>query len=299
MAGSGRAAYVGIMRLRALGPCALALVAAATLLPTRHADATVTAVTYSKAERTQALAYWTRERMRHAGAGLDEGTTPADQQAWRGPRIASIGRLFFVNDKGEDTWCTATSVPAGNRSVALTAGHCAQVPASPGNHYIFLVFVPAYARGTMPYGAYAVRAFTMPHSWERDGKADVAALVLDPRAGHRLADVVGTQRVSFTGRPGGKVTLFGYPATRPQRGEELMSCTATARPARDNTQAAHCGMGGGASGGPWLARFDASQGSGTLTGVTSYGNGPIDSTITGAELLGPLARQVYDQAQVR
>ncbi|MEU6256848.1 peptidase [Streptomyces sp. NPDC047043] len=287
------------MRLRALGPCALALVAAATLLPTRQAAETVTTVTYSKTERTQALSYWTRERMRQAGASLDEGTTPADQQPWRGPRIAPIGRLFFVDDKGEDSWCTATSVPARNRSVALTAAHCTQVPASPGNHYISLVFVPGYAKGAMLYGAYAVRAFTMPRSWERDDTYDVAALVLDPRSGRRLADVVGTQPVAFTGKPGGNVALFGYPATRPQRGEELMSCTTTARAARGNGQAAPCGMGGGASGGPWLARFDPAQGTGTVTGVTSYGNGPTDSTMTGAELLGPLARQVYDQAQGR
>src|SRR3954447_24047182 len=140
MAGTGRAAYVGIMRLRALGPCALALVAAATLLPTGQAGGAVTTVTYSTADRGQALAYWTRDRMRKAGAGLDEGTTPPGQQSWRGPRIAQIGRLFFVNDKGQDTWCTATSVPAANRSVALTAAHCVQVPASPGNHYVDLVF---------------------------------------------------------------------------------------------------------------------------------------------------------------
>ena len=76
-----------------------------------------------------------------------------------------------------------------------------------------------------------------------------------------------------------------------------MSCTATARRDGDHTQAAHCGMGGGASGGPWLARFDGARGTGTVMGVTSYGNGATDSTITGAELLGPQARQVYDRAQ--
>lgn len=304
MAETGRAAYVGIMRLRALrpctlGPCALALVAAATVLPARHAVDTVTTVTYGKADRTQALAYWTRDRMRQAGADLDEGTTPADQQPWRGPRIASIGRLFFVNDKGVDTWCTATSVPARNRSVALTAAHCAQVPASPGNHYTSLVFVPGYTRGSTPYGAYAVRAFTMPRTWETEDRYDVAALVLDPRAGRRPADVVGTQAVAFTGQPGGKVSVFGYPATRPQRGEVLMSCNSTTRPSSYHTQEVRCGLGGGASGGPWLAHFDAARGTGTVTGVTSYGNGTATSTVTGAEYLGPLARQVYDRAQDR
>jgi V8-like Glu-specific endopeptidase len=197
------------MWLRAVGPCALALVAAAILVPTRHAAGTVTTVTYGKADRTQALAYWTRDRMRQAGAHLDEGTTSTDQQPWRNPRIAPVGRLFFVDANGKDSWCTATSVPAKNRSVALTAAHCTQVPASPGNHHTSLVFVPGYAKGAMPYGAYAVRAFTMPRSWETDDQGDIAALVLDPRAGHRLAEVMGTEQVAFTGRPGGKVTVFG------------------------------------------------------------------------------------------
>jgi hypothetical protein len=78
-----------------------------------------------------------------------------------------------------------------------------------------------------------------------------------------------------------------------------MSCAATAQPSRDHAQAVPCGMGGGASGGPWLAHFDTACGTGTVTGVTSYGNGPGESKFTAAELLGPLARQVYDQAQVR
>lgn len=299
MAEPSHAAYLGIMRLRAVGPCALAMAAAAVLLPAGHAATTVTTVTYGKADRVQALAYWTRDRMRQAGAHLDEGATSPDQRPWRNPRIAPVGRLFFVDDKGRDSWCTATSVPAKNRSVALTAAHCTQVPASPGNHHTSLVFVPGYANGTMQFGAYAVRAFTMPRSWETDDQDDVAALVLDARAGHRPADAVGTEQVAFSGRPGGKVTVFGYPGTRPQRGEELMSCAATARPSRDHTQTVPCAMGGGASGGPWLAHFDTARGTGTVTGVTSYGDGPGGSGFTAAELLGPLARQVYDQAQVR
>jgi V8-like Glu-specific endopeptidase len=285
------------MRLRAVGPCALALVAAVSVLPGRQAADTVATVTYSEADRRQALEYWTAGRMRQAGASLDEGATPADQKVWRGPRIASIGRLFFVNDKGEDSWCTATSVPARNHSVVLAAAHCAQVPASPGNHHISLVFVPGYDKSAMPYGAFAVRAFTMPRSWETDDAYDVAALVVDARAGRRLADVVGTQEVAFTGRPGGKVTVFGYPGTRPQRGEELMSCTATARPSRHHAQEVPCDMGGGASGGPWLAHFDGARGTGTVTGVTSYGNDATGDTAIAAEYLGPLARQVYDRAQ--
>ncbi|RII20307.1 hypothetical protein DSC45_03705 [Streptomyces sp. YIM 130001] len=288
------------MRLRAPGPCALVLVAAVGLVPAggaAHAADPVSTVTFGKADRTEALAYWTPQRMRDAGAALDEGATPANLKPWKGPRMAAVGRLFFVDDKGNDSWCTATSVPGRNRSTAMTAGHCVQLPASPGNHHISMVFVPAYAEGKQPYGAYAVRGFAMPRSWEQDDKVDVAALAVDPGDGRDLADAVGTLPVAFTDRPGGRVTVFGYPATSPERGERLLFCAGTARAADGHAQKVPCGMGGGASGGPWLAGFHRDQGRGTVVGVTSYGDSATESSTTSAELLGPDAKRVHDRAQ--
>ncbi|RFU83236.1 peptidase [Streptomyces triticagri] len=288
------------MRLRASGPCALVLVAAVGLVPAggaAHAADPVSTVTYGEADRAEALAYWTTDRMRKVGAAIDEGRTPAGQKQWTGARMAPVGRLFFVDEKGNDSWCTATSVPGENGSTAVTAGHCVQLPASPGNVHSSMVFVPGYSEGRQPHGAYAVRAFTMPRSWEQDDQGDVAAVVLDPREGRRLADAVGTLPVAFTDKPGGEVTLFGYPGTSPQRGEQLLFCTATARASEDHGQEVGCGMGGGASGGPWLSGFDRAEGRGTVVGMTSYGDSATESRTTSAEVLGPLARQVYDRAQ--
>ncbi|WP_419995044.1 trypsin-like serine peptidase [Streptomyces boninensis] len=287
------------MRARHLVPCAFALALAAGPPAGSAAAASdgVTQFSFSRADRSDALAYWTPQRIAKADAAADEGPTPRGQHAWKGPKMKAIGRLFFVNDKGEDTWCTATSVPAHNHSVALTAAHCAQVPASPGNHHISMIFVPGYHQSARPYGTYAVRAVAMPRSWEQDAKTDVAALVLDPHQGRRLADAVGTQRVAFPGKPAGRVTVFGYPDSRPQRGEGLLACSAVAKAGPERTQSAACGVAGGASGGPWLAHFDARTGKGTVAGLTSFGDAAKNSSSTSAELLGPLAKRVYERAQ--
>ncbi|NGN63529.1 trypsin-like serine protease [Streptomyces sp. A7024] len=287
------------MRVRHLAACAFAPVLVAGPLPAGAAGAAdgVSQFSFGKADRSQALAYWTPERIRKADSAANEGATPRGQHPWKGPEMKTVGRLFFVNDKGEDTWCTATSVSARNRSVALTAAHCVQVPASPGNHHVSMVFVPGYHKGARPYGTYAVRAVTMPRSWEQDAKTDVAALVLDTHKGRRLADAVGAQQVAFPGRPAGRVTVFGYPDSRPEQGEQLVSCDAVAKAGAGHTQSVACGVAGGASGGPWLAHFDARTGKGTVAGLTSFGDTATNSRTTSAELLGPAAERVYERAQ--
>ncbi|MEU3990952.1 hypothetical protein AB0F24_21655 [Streptomyces platensis] len=79
-----------------------------------------------------------------------------------------------------------------------------------------------------------------PRTWSEDAVHDVAAPAVDPDAkGRRLTDVVG-----------GRTVAFGCPATRPQRGEELLYCTGTAMRAPSDEQSVPCDMGGGSSGGP-------------------------------------------------
>ncbi|WP_328548385.1 hypothetical protein [Streptomyces platensis] len=90
-----------------------------------------------------------------------------------------------------------------------------------------------------------------PRTWSEDAVHDVAAPAVDPDAkGRRLTDGVGGQTVAFHHRVGGRTVAFGYPATRPQRGEELLYCTGTAMRAPSDEQSVPCDMGGGSSGGP-------------------------------------------------
>ncbi|WP_356948488.1 trypsin-like serine protease [Streptomyces sp. P9-2B-2] len=259
---------------------------------------TVSTVKYTAGERREALAYWTPARIKAVGKSVDLGPTGPKSRPWRGATMKTVGRLFFVNADGDDSWCTATAVRSGNRSVVMTAGHCVRRPASPVNTYIDLVFVPGYHKGAQPYGAFPVRAAMTPRTWSEDAVNDVAALAVDPHAkGRRLTDVVGGQTVDFHHRVGGRTVAFGYPATRPQRGEELLHCTGTAVRAPSDEQSVPCDMGGGSSGGPWLTDFDAATGQGVLVSVNSHGDGMTGGTHMFGPVLGDVAKQVYGRAE--
>ncbi|MEW1748972.1 trypsin-like serine peptidase [Streptomyces angustmyceticus] len=269
----------------------------ATAAPKAPADK-VSTVTYTAAERREALAYWTPARIKAVGKSVDLGPTGPKSQPWRGATMKTVGRLFFVNADGADSWCTATAVRSANRSVVMTAGHCVRRPASPFNTHVDLVFVPGYHKGAQPYGAFPVRAALAPRTWAEDGVNDVAALAVDADAkGRRLTDVVGGQAVAFRRPVGGRTVAFGYPATRPQRGEELLQCTGTTVRAPGDEQSVPCDLGGGASGGPWLTDLDAATGQGVLVSVNSHGNGLSDSTHMYGPMLGDVAEQVYKRAE--
>jgi hypothetical protein len=256
----------------------------------------VSALKFTSGERQAALAYWTPSRIKAVGKSVDLGPTGPKAEPWRGSALNSVGRLFFVNSRGSDTWCTATAVKSANRSVAMTAGHCVRRGASPANTNSTMVFVPGYSKGKMPYGAFAVRTALSPRSWEKESTNDLAALVVDTGKGGKLTDVVGGQAIAFNRAVGGTISSFGYPATHPQLGEELLRCVGTPQKEKAGMQFIPCDMTGGSSGGPWLADFNATTGKGVLVSV----NSELDS-LTPTRMYGPVlgatAKSVYDQAQ--
>ncbi|WP_405817914.1 peptidase [Streptomyces sp. NBC_01390] len=278
---------------------AVALLALAGPLaaPASPATAQVSTVTYTAAERTAALSYWTPARMKQVSRDVDLGPTGPLSKPWTGKGIPSIGRLFFTDSDGLDTWCTASAVTSGNHSVIMTAAHCARLGSSPANTHSDIVFAPGYAKGKTPYGRYAVKTTVTPRSWAEDTVNDVAAMVVaTPAYGKQLTDAVGAQKIAF-GRPAGlKVTSFGYPATSPQRGEQLLYCAGTTQSAPEGEQRVPCDLGGGASGGPWLAGFDSATGKGTVVSVNSHGEGHGGSPMYGPTF-DKTAQAVYDTAQ--
>jgi V8-like Glu-specific endopeptidase len=276
----------------------VAVVAGNPLGSTPSGEAAISTVKFTAAERRETLAYWTADRMRKVVAGIDLGHDAASVKPWRGPAMKTVGRLFFTNEKGQDSYCTATAVQSRNRSAVMTAGHCVQLPASlPENHYSNMVFVPGYSEGKRPYGAFVVRAVVMPRSWEHDGQNDVAAVVVDSRDGTSLTDAVGGQAVAMGRKPGGKVTVFGYPDSQEERGERLMYCAGTTSTAPEGRQSVRCPMEGGSSGGPWLADFEEKSGLGELVSVNSSGDAVEGSSVMQGEVLGTTADELHARAE--
>lgn len=260
-------------------------------------EAAISTTTFTAADRRETLAYWTADRMRKVVSNIELGHDAASVKPWRGAAMKTVGRLFFTNEKGQDSYCTATALQSRNRSTVMTAGHCVQLPASPGNHYSNMVFVPGYSEGKRPYGTFAVRTLAMPRSWEHDDENDVAAVVVDPRKGKSLTDVVGGQAMAVDRKPGGKVTVFGYPDSREERGERLMYCAGTTSKTPDGRQSVHCPMEGGSSGGPWLADFEKKSGLGKLVSVNSSGDAAEDGSVMQGEVLGTTADELHARAE--
>ncbi|MBN6053592.1 hypothetical protein JYK22_16755 [Nonomuraea sp. RK-328] len=73
----------------------------------------------------------------------------------------TIGKVFFVNSKGEKKWCSATSIQSKYRNLVATAGHCVYDTAGNTDVMSKWVFVPGYYQGKTPFGIYVGKqAFT-------------------------------------------------------------------------------------------------------------------------------------------
>jgi len=93
-----------------------------------------------------------------APTGAEKKTTAKSQNV-NLPK--TIGKVFFVNTKGERKWCSATSIQSKYRNLVATAGHC--VYDTEGNSDVMSkwVFVPGYYQGKAPWGIYVGKqAFT-------------------------------------------------------------------------------------------------------------------------------------------
>ncbi|KAB8184306.1 hypothetical protein FH608_048345 [Nonomuraea phyllanthi] len=89
----------------------------------------------------------------------EEKKTSAKVQNVNMPK--TIGKVFFVNSKGEKRWCSATSIQSKYRNLVATAGHCVYDTATNSDTMSKWVFVPGYYQGKSPWGIYVGKqAFT-------------------------------------------------------------------------------------------------------------------------------------------
>ncbi|GAA3566046.1 hypothetical protein GCM10022419_053420 [Nonomuraea rosea] len=89
----------------------------------------------------------------------EEKKTTAKTQNVNLPK--TIGKVFFVNSKGEKKWCSATSIQSTYRNLVATAGHCVYDTANNTDLVSKWVFVPGYYQGKSPWGIYVGKtAFT-------------------------------------------------------------------------------------------------------------------------------------------
>jgi len=266
-----------------LGTLAVLLLAPAGAVASARLHPTVAV---GKGEAARTARYWTAARMRSTPPldaprsgdpiALTSFATIAEPTI---PPYAVNGRLF-VRQGNQRGFCSATAINSPSRQLVLTAGHCVNSgPLGPGGHTAwshFLMFVPAYANGTAPFGAFIAhrKSVFALEQWVRFGNPnfDVGAIVTKPNAeGVNVADAVGggaaiatdlSRRQDFQtfGYPGESRSMQGCES--PYVGDDVLTYRIPGPP----TIAIRCHWAPGASGGGWLIENGT-----TIDGLTSYG----------------------------
>jgi V8-like Glu-specific endopeptidase len=238
---------------------------------------------------TRAQQYWTAERMAaavpteaprtlppvvvprvgtkgsHEGAAPPAGTTPeADADTM-------TGRIFFVNDLGQDRSCTGTTVNSAGKRLVFTAGHCVHGGGA-GRTWFDVnrwVFVPDYEAG-VPYKRWSASQFWTKDGWIDDANRafDVAAVVMKDKGGQRIVEALGGHGIRWDQGYGVATDVFGYPSNPPYDGSELQRCSGATRD-EGGFPALDCTMTGGASGGPWLQNYGTTSWA-YLNGINSW-----------------------------
>lgn len=190
-----------------------------------------------------------------------------------GKVVRTTGKVFMTL-QGVDYVCSGSVVPAQNKSVVTTAGHC--VNEGPGDFVTNFEFVPAYNNGQAPYGEWSATEVATTQQWAQQGdfNYDVGFAVVGPLNGRYLTDAVGSQSIGFNQARGQTVYAFGYPAAAPYNGQTLDYAFGVAgndTVGGSNDLSLKTNLTGGCSGGPWFQNFSASTGTGTQTSVNSFG----------------------------
>jgi hypothetical protein len=239
-----------------------------------------------RGEAARVAAFWTPARMRNTPP-LD-ATGPIEALATASftpfaeatvPPYTVNGRLF-VRQGRRQGYCSATAIDSPTRRLVLTAGHCVNSGprgrrgSTAWSHY--LEFVPAYTRGTAPFGAFVAhrKQVFAPRQWVKTGNPnfDVGAFQTTPNAeGAYVADAVGGGAAIVTDRSRHQLfQTFGYPGNSrqlqgcesPYVGDDALTYRLPGPP----TIAIRCRWAPGASGGGWLTEAGTA-----IDGLTSYG----------------------------
>jgi len=301
----------------------------ATAAPAPHQGPVAHQLATTQQARAKVRDYWTPQRMEHA-----KPLTDAPGSSWRPAKVATgkatvikgsaatpkknpksasnlggpwtgggkvvqtTGKVFMTLD-GVDYVCSGSVVPAANKSLVTTAGHC--VNEGPGDFVTNFEFVPGYSNGQAPYGEWSATAVGTTQQWAQQGdfNYDVGFAVVAPLNGTYLTDAVGSQNIGFNQARGQQAYAFGYPAESPYNGETLdyaSGVTGNDTVGGSDDLSLKTNLTGGCSGGPWFQGFNESTGTGTQVSVNSFGYTSQPNVLYGP-YFGSVIQNTYNQLQ--
>jgi len=246
-----------------------------------------------------AIDYWTKGRLltatdwrasRMAGAP-PPGARPTAHTSLQATRVGAL----FLRDGSDDHFCTASVVSSPGRDLLITAAHC--INGGNGSGYRSdLVFIPDYRDGEAPYGIWTPSRLLVAPGWAKsaDPALDVGFVVLEPRDGENIEQVLGADTLTFDPGYRNLVRVTGYP----QSSSEPITCRNwTTEQSASQLKFSCGGFTGGTSGSPWITRFDSATGTGHVVGVIGgYQQGGDTASVSYSAYLDTAIKQLYDEA---
>ncbi len=199
-----------------------------------------------------------------------------DYYAWP---TRAVGKLVGSTADGSTFWCTASVV---SENVIVAAGHCVF---DYGESYSDFVFIPGYYYGPTVYDMWEVENAYTYTQWmeDRDFRYDVAFLIMKPKYGLYVSDVIGGY-LSFAAdvNPSSRTyESYGYPHNLASA-QVLSRTTADFggydyNESRPRPLVIGTNMQSGCSGGPWVYYRDGYGA--VVNGVNSYSRVNCDYNI--------------------
>jgi hypothetical protein len=177
----------------------------------------------------------------------------------------------------------------------MTAAHC--IGSGRGTITSF-VFIPGYANGIGPYGAWTARALVVDPQWSRSGDPDydVGFVVLSPYDGKNIQDVVGADPIAFGAGYSHLVQVTGYP----QQDDAAVTCENwTTKYSGTQLRFACGGFYAGTSGSPWVVvDGDAAAHPPEIVGVIGgYQRGGDTNSVSYSVYLSSAIEGLYERAE--
>jgi V8-like Glu-specific endopeptidase len=228
---------------------------------------------------------------RQAASGQQAGVSPSAHTSLAAPRV---GALFLRAGSGNH-FCTASVVSSPGRDLLITAAHC--INGGDGRGYRSdVVFIPGYRDGKAPYGIWTPARLVVAPGWARsaDPDLDVGFVVLEPRYGEDIQQVLGADTLTFNTGYRNLVRVTGYPKSS---AEPITCQNWTARQSASQLKFSCDGFTGGTSGSPWITGFDPYTRTGHIVGVLGgYQQGGDTAAVSYSAYLGAAIRQLYLEA---
>jgi V8-like Glu-specific endopeptidase len=278
------------------------LLMAAAMLAAAVVTGCSSPVTTNKPEQANQgpATYWTPARLLAArawragatAAGPAASASPKARTALEAPRIGAL----FLRESSGNHFCTASVVTSPGRDLLITAAHCLNAGHDAG-YRSDIVFIPDYRDGRAPYGIWTPARLLVAPGWasRADPDLDVGFVVLKPRNGENIEQVLGANVLSFDAGYRNLVRVTGYPQSS---GEPITCRNYTTRQSKDQLRFGCAGFTGGTSGSPWITGFDPATHTGRIVGVLGgYQQGGDTDSISYSAYLGPAISQLYQEAK--